>query len=182
MSMRIYNQQHELAKLIERHLGQDGVQQTAIPSLSFIRESNLTEPLYTVYKPSFCIIVQGEKEVILAQEHFRYGPEDYIVASVDLPVTGKVIRATSDAPYLALRIQFSPSQILEVLNDFKIGAGPQKNPKRAMFISKAEPSLQDAVIRLASLLDNPTDIPVLAPIFKKEILYRVLQGPAWGDA
>lgn len=34
----------------------------------------------------------------------------------------------------------------------------------------------DAVIRLARLLDNREDIPVLAPLFTKEILYRVLQG------
>lgn len=45
-----------------------------------------------------------------------------------------------------------------------------------MFVSEMESSLLDAVIRLARLLDNPKDIPVLAPLFTKEILYRVLQG------
>lgn len=34
----------------------------------------------------------------------------------------------------------------------------------------------DAVLRLVNLLDNSKDIPVLAPLFMKEILYRVLQG------
>ena len=48
--------------------------------------------------------------------------------------------------------------------------------KRAMFVSQMESSLLDAVIRLARLLDNPKDIPVLAPLFTKEILYRVMQG------
>ncbi len=32
------------------------------------------------------------------------------------------------------------------------------------------------MIRLARLLDSPEDIPILAPIFTKEILYRVLRG------
>ncbi len=45
-----------------------------------------------------------------------------------------------------------------------------------MFVSRLESSLLDAVIRLARLLDNPQDIPVLAPLFAKEILYRVLRG------
>jgi transcriptional regulator GlxA family with amidase domain len=45
-----------------------------------------------------------------------------------------------------------------------------------MFISRAEVSLLDAVIRLARLLDNPKDISILAPLFTKEILFRVLQG------
>jgi AraC-like DNA-binding protein len=181
MSERINKQQHELAKLIERFTGQDGVHPTPIPSLFLIRESVITEPISRVNEPSFCIIVQGEKEVLLAEERFRYGPADYIMASVDLPVTGQVIKATSDAPYLALKLEFTPSQILEVLSDSEIRVGPKKNAKRAMFVSKVEPSLLDAVVRLACLLDNPKHIPVLAPLFIKEIFYWVLQGPH-GDA
>lgn len=34
----------------------------------------------------------------------------------------------------------------------------------------------DAIVRLVRLLDKPADIPVLAPLFKKEILYKVLHG------
>jgi transcriptional regulator GlxA family with amidase domain len=45
-----------------------------------------------------------------------------------------------------------------------------------MFVSQMESSMLDAVTRLVSLLDTPEDIPVLAPVYVKEILYRVLQG------
>jgi AraC-like DNA-binding protein len=176
MSEKI-DKQHELGKLIERYTGQDGVHSTSIPSLFLIRESIITEPISRVNEPSFCIIVQGEKEVWLGEECFRYGPGNYIVASVDLPVTGQVIKASSDFPYLALKLEFTSSEILEVLNDTDIQSGQRKNAKRAMFINEVEPSLLDAVIRLACLLDNPKHIPILAPLFKKEILYWVLQGP-----
>jgi AraC-like DNA-binding protein len=176
MSVKI-DKQHELGKLIERFTGQDGVHSTSIPSLFLIRESIITEPISRVNEPSFCIIVQGEKEVLLGEESFRYGSGNYIVASVDLPVTGQVIKASPDSPYLALKLEFTPSEILEVLSDKDIPPGKRKNAKRAMFISEVEPSLLDAVIRLAFLLDNPKHIPILAPLFKKEILYWVLQGP-----
>ncbi|UGB33694.1 AraC family transcriptional regulator (plasmid) [Metabacillus sp. B2-18] len=166
-----------LRKLIERYTWQDGVHQTSISSLFLIRESIITEPISRVNEPSFCIIVQGEKEVWLGEEYFRYGPWDYIVASIDLPVTGQVIKASADSPYLALKLEISPSEILEVLDTIDIHSGRSKNPKRAMFISEVVPSLLDAVIRLAWLLDNPKHIPILAPLFKKEILYWVLQGP-----
>lgn len=177
MSERIVQQQEELAKLIERYSGLNGVHKTAVPSLFFISESHVSEPVYSVYKPSFCVIVQGEKEVLLAKERMRYSPADYLVASVNLPVAGQVIKASSDEPYLALKLEFTPSQVLEVLSDDDFQTAPQKDTKRAMFVSKIEPALLDAVVRLASLLDSPKDIPVLAPIFIKEILYRVLQGP-----
>jgi AraC-like DNA-binding protein len=176
MSEQIYKQQVELAKLIERHTGRDGIHATAIPSLFFTRQSNVTGPNYGVHNPSLCIVVQGEKEVLLARERFRYSPADYLVASVDLPVTAQVVEASSDVPYLALKLEFTPSQILEVLSDAEIRIGPKENAKRAMFVSRIELSMLDAVIRLARLLDNPKDIPVLAPLFTKEILYRVLQG------
>jgi AraC-like DNA-binding protein len=38
-------------------------------------------------------------------------------------------------------------------------------------------ALQDAFARLVGLLAEPRDIPVLAPLCKKEILYRILSGP-----
>jgi len=168
--------QDDLAKLIERHVEEDGTHATAIPSLFFMRHSKVTGPSYGVYKPSFCIVVQGAKDVWLAQERFKYSSADYLVASVDLPVIAQVTEASSDIPYLGFKLEFTPSQILEVVSDSQMEARPKENAKRAMFVSHMEPSLLDAVTRLARLLDNPEDIPVLAPLFTKEILYRILQG------
>jgi len=177
MSEQIYKEHEELAEIIKRYSGQDGVHATEIPSLFFIRESKVTEPKHGVYKPSICIILQGEKEVFLGQERFLYSPGDYLVASVDLPVTGKVIKAASDVPYLCIKLEFTPSQILEILSDSDIHVGTKEKTKRGMFVSRIEPTILDAVGRLVRLIDKPKDIPVLAPLFKKEILYRVLQGP-----
>ncbi|MCM2532915.1 AraC family transcriptional regulator [Neobacillus pocheonensis] len=180
MFEQLYRQRVELTKIIEGHIGQDGSHMTAIPSLSFSRYSNETGPNYGVYKPSLCIVIQGMKEVLLSQERFQYGPADYLVASVKLPITGQVTEASSQVPYLALKLEFTSSQILEVLRESEMGVDKKENPKRGMYVSKIEPSLLDAVTRLARLLDNPTDIPVLAPLIMKEIIYRVLQGEHGG--
>ncbi|RPK09306.1 AraC family transcriptional regulator [Priestia endophytica] len=176
MFEHVYKQNDELVKIIKRYSKKDGVYQTAIPALFFINESHITEPLHVVYKPAFCVIVQGEKEVLLAQERFKYGPADYLISSVDLPVTGQVIKASSHAPYLALKLEFTSNQILEVLNSCKNQVLHRKDPKRALFVSQTEPSLLDAVTRLVRLLDSPEDIPTLAPLFMKEILYKILKG------
>ncbi|MFE0624836.1 AraC family transcriptional regulator N-terminal domain-containing protein [Priestia aryabhattai] len=177
MSKQITKQQNDLAEFLELYTGQDGFYDTAIPFLRIARQSNITEPDYSVYKPSLFIVVQGVKEVTLAQEQFRYGPAHYLVASVGLPASARVIEASSEMPYLSLRIEFTASQILEVLNDSEIQVDPTEKTKRAIYVSQIESSLLDAVIRLVHLLDNPKDIPVLSPLFVKEILYRVLQGP-----
>lgn len=180
MFEQLYRQRVELAKIIEGHIGRDGTQMTAIPSLFFSRYSNDTGPNYGVHKPSLCIVVQGMKEVLLSQERFQYGPADYLVASVNLPITGQVTEASSEVPYLALKLEFTPSEILEVLREFQMGVEKKENAKRGLYVSKIEPSLLDAVTRLARFLDNPMDIPVLAPLIRKEIIYRVLQGEHGG--
>ncbi|SFE64321.1 AraC-type DNA-binding protein [Bacillus sp. OV194] len=180
MFEQLYRQRIELSKLIDGHLSQNGTHMTAVPSLFFSRYSNETGPNYGVYKPSLCIVVQGMKEVLLSQERFQYGPADYLVASVTLPITGQVTQASSEQPYLALKIEFTPGQILEVLRDTQIEADKKVNAKRGMYVSKIEPSLLDAVLRLTRLLENPKDIPVLAPLVMKEIIYRVLQGKHGG--
>ncbi|MBP1960927.1 AraC family transcriptional regulator [Paenibacillus aceris] len=176
MSESIYEQQNELSQLIERHSGQDGVYESAIPSLFLIRRSQVTEPVYRVYKPSLCFIAQGLKEILLAQERYEYGPADYLISSMDLPVIGQIIKASPNAPYLSLKLEFTQSHILEVIHDSDIQITPKENTKRAMFVGQIELSILDAILRLVRLLDNPKDIPFLAPIYTKEILYRLLQG------
>ncbi|KMY49788.1 AraC family transcriptional regulator [Peribacillus loiseleuriae] len=176
MFEQLYRQRVELAKIIEGNTGQGGTQMTAIPSLFFSRYSNDTGPNYGVHKPSLCIVVQGMKEVLLSQERFQYGPADYLVASVNLPISGQVTEASSEVPYLALKLEFTPSEILEVLREFQMGVDKKENANRGMYVSKIEQSLLDAVTRLARLLNNPKDIKVLAPLIRKEIIYRVLQG------
>ncbi|GGD81291.1 AraC family transcriptional regulator [Paenibacillus nasutitermitis] len=176
MSEIIINQQNELAKIIERYAVTDGVHPTGIPSLYFMRASNAYEPRHGIYKPSLCMVVQGTKEVWLAQERYLYGPSDYLVVSVHLPVIAQVTEATPDVPYLGFKLEFTTSQILEVLHESDHRVTPIENPKRAMFVSQMETSLLDAITRLARLLDRPRDIPVLAPLFTKEIIYKVLQG------
>jgi AraC-like DNA-binding protein len=116
------------------------------------------------------------KEILLAQERFEYGPADYLISSMNLPVIGQIIKASSDAPYLSFKLEFTQSQILEVLNDSEIQITPKEHAKRAMFIGQMELSILDAIFRLVRLLEHPKDIPFLAPIYTREILYRLLQG------
>ena len=48
---------------------------------------------------------------------------------------------------------------------------------RGIALGEVNFPILDAVCRLVSLLDYPQDIQVLAPMIKKEIIYRLLSGP-----
>lgn len=113
----------------------------------------------------------------MAKERFEYGPANYLISSMNLPVIGQIIKASPNAPYLSFKLEFTQSQILKVLNDSEFKLAPKENAKRAMYVGQIELSLLDAILRLVRLLDDPKDIPFLAPIYTDEILYRLLQGP-----
>jgi AraC-like DNA-binding protein len=173
----------ELASLIGRNIGADGMHATAIPRLFLIRSSRPTEPLPTVYDPALCIVAQGRKQVILADEVYFYGPEQFLVITVDLPVVGQVIEATPVEPYLCLKLNLDPGQLSALMMELGQGANQNQRAERlglGLSISTIDPPLLDAVIRLARLLESPNDIPILAPLVEREILYRLLTGE-YGD-
>ena len=169
-------QQAELASIIERHTGTNGIHETTIPSLSFVRRPIEKDLNYGVYRPSLCITAQGVKEVSVGMEDFRYGPGDYLVSSVDLPATSQLIETSLESPYLGLILELKTNEILEVLDNANVSPLSEASSERGMFVSRLNFSLFDAVLRLVRLLDTPDDIPMLAPLYTKEIIYKLLTG------
>lgn len=165
----------ELAQVIQRFTKNDGTHNTAIPTLRFIRESRVSEPVHTVYEPSLCVVAQGSKVVLLGQKSYQYNPANYLAASVHLPITGQVVEASPEAPYLCLQLQFDMNQILDVIQSSDEAERPKRESGRGLVISRMNDTLHDAVLRLVRLLDAPHDIPVLAPYAIREIIYRILQ-------
>jgi AraC-like DNA-binding protein len=165
----------ELARCVERLTGRDGVRPTAITPLSLYRVSAPTEPAQAVYEPALCVVAQGRKRVMLADETYHYDPAHFLLVSVNLPVACQVIEASPESPFLALAISLDPGQLAELI----LATGPAEapgRPQRGLAVSRAEPPLLDAVSRLLLLLDSPRDVGVLAPLVLREIAYRLLVG------
>jgi AraC-like DNA-binding protein len=105
------------------------------------------------------------------------------VISVDLPVVGQVIEATPAEPYLCLRLELDPGQLSALMMESGQGALRNQRAERlklGLSVSAIDPSLLDAAVRLARLLEAPNDIPILAPLVEREILYRLLSSE-YGD-
>ncbi|MET3943099.1 AraC-like DNA-binding protein [Paenibacillus sp. PvP094] len=169
-------QMQELAHLIGRVTLKDGIHSTAIPALSLIRASEISQPIYSVQQPALCIVAQGSKLVILGRESYTYDETQYLVASVNLPISGQVVQATADKPYLCMRLDFDSGQIFDLIQDpTALQFKPDNSTQRGLFVSSNKVPLLEAIIRLVRLLDTPEDIPILAPLIIREILYRIIQ-------
>ena len=178
-SKKIANQCKELAALITRYTDGkgDGFHKTDIDKLEFQRQSSAPAALHGVSEPIFAILVQGKKEALLGEETYRYGASQYLVISVDLPLSGCVVEATVDKPYLGFKLNLDPRQLCNIIIDQTSPiASKQENSVRGLFVSTADTPLLDCALRLTRLLDTPQDIPILAPMIIREIYYRLLMG------
>lgn len=175
-SLRIEQALQQLTVLISRHAPTTGTHQTSIPSLSLMHATELSEPLESVYKPSICVVAQGAKMSILADESYRYDPSTYVVTSVDLPVISRVVEASPEVPYLSLKLSFDIDVILDLVQAMDHPIAAPAHPTRGITLNRMSPDLLEAIVRFMKLLDNPDDISILAPLMVREILYRVLQG------
>ena len=169
-------QQAELADRVARNTPSDGLSDTRVPGLSLIRATAPSQPLPSVYHPSLCVVVQGRKRALLGDEVFVYDPLHYLVVSMTLPVTGQIIDATPQQPYLCLRIDIDPHLAAEQLAQLPPSTPTRDANARPLFLARTSAPLLDAVLRLARLLDAPEEAAVLAPLALREIHYRVLTG------
>lgn len=112
---------------------------------------------------------------MLGKESFQYDPDSYLTASVHLPITGQVIEASREAPYLSLQLQFDMTQILEVIQASGHIGYSKRESGGGLVVSRMNDTLYDAVLRLVKMLETPQDIPVMAPYVIRELIYRVLQ-------
>jgi AraC-like DNA-binding protein len=169
-----------LRESIARHAG-EGRTRTALPGVSVICSPTITEPLGDVIEPTVSVIAQGTKETELNGRSFTYGPGQFLVVSVELPVVGHVKQATVEEPFLAAVLELRPERIAALLLETAPAATARPGAVHAtpagIAVSDASPALIDAISRLLALLDAPEDAAALAASVEREVLWRLLTGP-----
>jgi len=174
-AQRIQINREELVERMARATSEDGVLEV-FPGFFLGRSSKPTEPLHSVFKPAFCVIAQGSKQVLLGEEVFRYDPGHYLVSTVDLPIASHVVEASEERPYFSFRLNLDASLVASVVMESGVRIKRGDASVKAMDVSSIDADMLDAVVRLARLLDTPNEIQVLAPLVIREIVYRLLTG------
>ncbi|HEX4584125.1 MAG TPA: AraC family transcriptional regulator [Burkholderiaceae bacterium] len=171
--------QRELTRLLDRLThGREGAVESAVPGLSLYRILRPSGPTHAVQTPALGLIAQGSKQLLVGDELYEYDPGHYLVTSVDLPVVVKRTVASPSKPYLGLRLALDVGEIGELIGHDGLPAAHHEDASRGLYVHRLGPSMLDAVVRLLRLLESPQDIPILAPLIKREILYRLLtNGP-----
>ncbi|HEY9628121.1 MAG TPA: AraC family transcriptional regulator [Coleofasciculaceae cyanobacterium] len=165
----------ELTERIAQAIRQDGAIEP-LQGLHFNRASSPSECVHSVSIPAFCVIAQGSKEVFLGSDRFQYDPMHYLLGTVELPIASQILEASPAQPYLSLRLDLDPALVGSVMVEAGHSSSRSRADIKAIDVSPLDANLLDAVVRLVRLLDAPAEAPVLAPLIKREIIYRLLMG------
>lgn len=154
--------------------------QTALPWLSFIRFTEPTELSKGMLEPSMCLILQGQKKVLIGQEVTEYGVGSYLLTAIDMPIAGQVIQASLAQPYLGVRIDLDLKEMADTILTLNMPMSEKSQTGAATYVAVSDTALLDAFLRLVNMLDNPQELQVLATLVKQEIGYRLITAPEGG--
>jgi AraC-like DNA-binding protein len=174
-AQRVQSNKEELLERMARALPVDG-RLEALDGLFLGRVSKPMESVHALYRPAFCLIAQGSKRVLLGDEAYRYDPGHYLIFTVDLPIVFRVEGADEERPYLGLRLDLDPDLVASVMMEAEAVTRKGDADVKAIGVNPVGADLLDAVVRLVRLLDEPDCQKVLAPLIKREIVYRLLAG------
>jgi AraC-like DNA-binding protein len=165
-----------LGTSIARWTDKSGLLVTAIPGVSLSRREAPTQPTSYMYEPSLCVIAQGGKRVLLGDDTYVLDAHHFLITSVNLPTVVQILHASREQPYLSLVLKLDQREMAQLMVDSHLPPPPAQPSSRGMATGAVTVPLLSACHRLLDLLAAPQDIPILAPLIQREILYRLLVG------
>jgi AraC-like DNA-binding protein len=166
----------ELRTLLARHARPDMT--TAVEGVLASKIDRPSAPYTSMTGTVLALIAQGAKRLALGERVYDYRAGQYLVASVDLPVTGHFVDVSPEHPALGFGLVLRPAVVAELLlraapTDLPPAPG---NAPSGIAVSDAPDALVDAAVRMLRLLDQPRDAAILAPLIEREIVWRLLGG------
>ncbi len=164
----------QLAAVIERNTGADYMT-NVLPGIRLLRSTRETEPLAGLAVPTFAVVAQGAKQTVIGSMVCNYRAGDYLVVSLDVPVSAHVTQASEGNPFLGFEMAIDPAALAALA--VETGLRPlEVEIQTSAAISTVSDDLLDPLIRLLGLLDAPADARALRPAIEREIMWRLLTG------
>ena len=164
----------ELASLLANLCATDGSHRTAIEGLFLTRFSTTKTPRSSLSSAVFCVVAQGAKSAQQNGQRFLYDASKYLLVPLDLPLTGQIEEASQKRPFLGLSLVLDFDELSVVVQEAGLGKPAPSAADPGLIVQDMDEELLDAVTRLVRLLRTPTMVPMLAPLVRKEIYFRLL--------
>ncbi|HEX7667442.1 MAG TPA: AraC family transcriptional regulator [Polyangiaceae bacterium] len=182
MSKRLPDEPSLLATIaagIARWAPAEGETATAIPGLSLLRIHSRLIVGRGLLRPSVCIVAQGEKVAQAGNDTtLRYRAGQFLATSIEMPLAGRAVNATSAKPYLAAALTLTSHDVFAVMKEAKVSLATTSAKGRTTFVGECDARLLDVLARMVNALDDERDARFLAPMLRRELIYRLVMGPS----
>ncbi|MBP1884181.1 AraC-like DNA-binding protein [Ensifer mexicanus] len=154
-----------------------GYNATGLHGVRILRTEEVLHDIPVLYKPGAVFVLQGRKQGMLEGEVYLYDEEHYLAVSVPVPFRMESV-ASAECPLLAVYLEFDMALAAEIASDVEARrCGPASTTARSLISSRMEPDVEDAVLRLLRVLNDPMEMVVLGACILRELHYRILVGP-----
>lgn len=156
----------------------EGIHHTAIEGIWFYRSSrgNARQPF--VYQSGVIVLGQGNKNIHIGNQPVTYGPNDYLVVGVPMPLECEAI-AKDGEPLLGLSIDIDPKMLhRQVVRLEKLGFEPSgclEENHCGLKSVRMDSSMLDVCQRVMKALCDPIECQMLGDSLKEELVYRALR-------
>ncbi len=166
----------EMIGVASRHA--DPHRASAILSRVRIRVSPRVGPLgVSLHGPILYLVLQGTKLMAIGSRVLRYDPACCFVGALDLLTSGEIADATPRRPFMAVSLRLDIDALADLSRDPFPPTPLTDDPVAGYATAPMTSVLLDPWCRLLRLLDEPQNAPALAPLFEREILYRLMHEP-----
>jgi len=176
----------QIKDLIERHLLEAGLVDTALKGVQLFRVTEAMPCVPAVYEPTVVVILSGNKEAVLDGKHHVYGSDTYLLCPMTLPVEAGTPQASEAEPLIGVMITLVPRMMRDLTLEIDTAAGSNRQhpdgAPQALALASWDDGFTQALLRLLELLDNPVDLDVLGQGRLRELCYAVLMGEAGASA
>ena len=164
----------ELAELIGALCPVEGSHATEVKGLFLTRYSTTQIPRTSLQQAVFCVVAQGAKSIFVKERRLFYDPDNYLLVPLDLPLVGQLEEASPKKPFLGLSLVLDLGEITSLARELNLPPESATRLPEDLMVAAIDAELMDAVVRLTKLLKKPDQIPILAPLIRKEISYKLL--------
>jgi AraC-like DNA-binding protein len=159
-----------------RHANGDGLATTPVPGLRMMCVHSPVGPLLSVYRPLACMILQGAKEMVFGAQARTFTAGETVIVCADVPVSGRVVQASRDKPYLAVAVELDVALMRAIGAELGAAAAAPSAKAQTLFVENTEEAALDCALRLMRLLDRPEAVPILQSGIAREFHYWLLCG------
>lgn len=171
------NSKRLLKECVSSRLPEPGDYETGLEGVRIYRRDETTTPQNCFYRPMIVKMVRGYKRAFVGADEYRYGEDDIMVTSVDMPAANMICEASPDSPSISITIDLDKNLIVQLGMEIPHRPFDAGAVVRGIHIQALDAELLDAFLRLAELFARPEKLPVLGPMIVREIHYLLLIGP-----